>query len=110
MAAVGIAEGTSHVNWRLLAKILLWWIVGFCLTMVTTSALIAQGKIIGPIHLGCAQAQVFEARYMLKAKALLFEVEGLQCSRRSSFDNACTCLTSLCELSGHTEKSQPGCL
>ena len=44
VAAVGIAEGTSHVNWRLLAKILLWWIVGFCLTMVTTSALIAQGN------------------------------------------------------------------
>lgn len=44
VTAVGIAEGTSHVNWRLLAKILMWWIVGFCLTMVTTSALIAQGK------------------------------------------------------------------
>ncbi|KAL0049121.1 hypothetical protein WJX82_007032 [Trebouxia sp. C0006] len=43
VAAVGIAEGVSHVNWRLLAKILLWWVAGFCLTMVATSALIAQG-------------------------------------------------------------------
>ncbi|KAL0049305.1 hypothetical protein WJX82_010880 [Trebouxia sp. C0006] len=43
VAAVGLAEGTSHVNWRLLAKILLWWVAGFCLTMVATSALIAQG-------------------------------------------------------------------
>ncbi|DBA95223.1 TPA: Na+/Pi symporter, variant 2 [Trebouxia sp. C0006] len=42
VAAVGIAEGVSHVNWRLLAKILLWWVAGFCLTMVATSALIAQ--------------------------------------------------------------------
>ena len=74
VAAVGIAEGTSHVNWRLLAKILLWWIVGFCLTVATTCALIAQGKSLGPVDLGCAQAQVIEAHNMLKAKALLFEV------------------------------------
>ena len=46
VAAVGIAEGVSHVNWRLLAKILLWWVAGFCLTMVATSALIAQGESI----------------------------------------------------------------
>lgn len=45
VTAVGIAEGTSHVNWRLLAKILMWWIVGFCLTMLSTSALIAQGEV-----------------------------------------------------------------
>ncbi len=44
VAAVGIAEGVSHVNWRVLAKILLWWVAGFCLTMVATSALIAQGE------------------------------------------------------------------
>ncbi|DBA68444.1 TPA: hypothetical protein ACH3X2_013739 [Trebouxia sp. C0005] len=43
VAAVGIAEGVSHVNWRLLAKILLWWVAGFCLTMGATSALFAQG-------------------------------------------------------------------
>jgi len=46
VAAVGIAEGVSHVNWGLLAKILLWWLAGFCLTMVATSALIAQGESI----------------------------------------------------------------
>ena len=46
VAAVGIAEGVSHVNWRLLAKILLWWVAGFCLTMIATSALIAQGESI----------------------------------------------------------------
>ena len=77
VAAVGIAEGTSHVNWRLLAKILLWWIVGFCLTVVTTSALIAQGTVVGSSHL-CVMLKpnslIFEARNMLKAKALLSKV------------------------------------
>ena len=46
VAAVGLAEGTSHVNWRLLAKILVWWVAGFCLTMVATSALVAQGQLL----------------------------------------------------------------
>ena len=44
--AVGLVEGTSHVNWRVLNKIVLWWIVGFCLVMLTTSLLVAQGNAL----------------------------------------------------------------
>lgn len=46
VTAVGLVEGTSHINWRVLNKILLWWIVGFCLVMLTTSLLVAQGDAL----------------------------------------------------------------
>ena len=46
VVAVGLAEGTSHVNWGLLGTILLWWIVGFGVVIMLTGALTAQGKLV----------------------------------------------------------------
>ena len=49
VTAVGLVEGSSHVNWKMLFSMLLWWTVGFALVMVCTSALVAQGHL----HLHC---------------------------------------------------------
>ena len=45
VVAVGFAEGTQHVNWKLLGSILLWWISGFGLVLLVTCALVAQGNL-----------------------------------------------------------------
>ena len=45
MVAVGLAEGTSHVNWSLLRTILLWWVVGFGVVIMLTGAFVSQGKL-----------------------------------------------------------------
>ena len=45
VVGVGLAEGTSHVNWSMLGTILLWWIVGFGAVIMLTAAFIAQGKL-----------------------------------------------------------------
>jgi phosphate/sulfate permease len=53
VVAVGLVEGPSHVNWKLLTKIVLWWVAGFAVVMLATAAVIAQG-IIGPtVILAC---------------------------------------------------------
>ena len=44
MVAVGLVEGPSHVNWKLLTKIVLWWVAGFVVVMLATAAVIAQGN------------------------------------------------------------------
>ena len=55
VTAVGVAEGTSHVNWRMLARILLWWITGFVIVLLATSVLVAQGHCLGQMRGGvCA--------------------------------------------------------
>ncbi|KAL3131924.1 hypothetical protein ABBQ38_007627 [Trebouxia sp. C0009 RCD-2024] len=43
--AVGLVEGARHVNWRMLALILKWWILGFGVFVGGTAALITQGKL-----------------------------------------------------------------
>lgn len=44
VSAVGLAEGSSHINWKLLGKTWLWWIAGYGLVLLFTSLLVAQGK------------------------------------------------------------------
>ncbi len=44
VVAVGLVEGPSHVNWKLLTKIVLWWVAGFVVVMLATAAVIAQGN------------------------------------------------------------------
>ena len=46
MVAVGLAEGTSHLNWSLLGTILLWWSAGSGVTIMLTAAFVAQGKLV----------------------------------------------------------------
>ncbi|DBA79484.1 TPA: hypothetical protein ACH3X2_007754 [Trebouxia sp. C0005] len=43
VVAVGLMEGPSHVDWKLLTKIVLWWVAGFVVVMLATAAVIAQG-------------------------------------------------------------------
>ncbi|DBB04957.1 TPA: Na+/Pi symporter [Trebouxia sp. C0006] len=43
VAAVGLVEGSSHVNWKKVFSLLVWWIVGFAVVMGSTSLVIAQG-------------------------------------------------------------------
>lgn len=42
--AVGLVEGIQHVNWRRLATILTWWILGFAAVILATAVFVAQGK------------------------------------------------------------------
>ena len=44
VVAVGLVEGPSHINCKLLAKIVLWWVAGFVVVMLATAAVIAQGN------------------------------------------------------------------
>ena len=43
--AVGLVEGIRHVNWRMVASILTWWILGFAALILGTALLVAQGKL-----------------------------------------------------------------
>ncbi len=40
VVAVGLVEGPSHVHWKLLTKIVLWWVAGFAVVMLATAAVI----------------------------------------------------------------------
>ena len=44
VVAIGLVEGSSHVNWKLLCTTLLWWAVGFFVTIVVTALCVAQGQ------------------------------------------------------------------
>ena len=44
VTAVGLAEGSSHVNWKKVQATLVWYAVGFAAVMVSTYGLVAQGK------------------------------------------------------------------
>lgn len=46
VAAVGLAEGSSHVNWKKLRDMLVWWILGFTAVMLSTWGLVAQGDLL----------------------------------------------------------------
>ena len=41
--SVGLAEGSSHVNWKKIRYTIVWWAVGFGVVMLCTVALVAQG-------------------------------------------------------------------
>lgn len=41
--SVGLAEGSSHVNWKKVRYTIVWWAVGFGVVMLCTSVLVAQG-------------------------------------------------------------------
>ncbi|DBA79742.1 hypothetical protein WJX77_004526 [Trebouxia sp. C0004] len=56
VAAVGLAEGSSHVNWKKVWSILVWWIVGFAVVMGSTSLVIAQGMYAPSIAGAAASA------------------------------------------------------
>lgn len=43
VCSVGLAEGSSHVNWRKVRYTVVWWAAGFAIVMVSTAALVAQG-------------------------------------------------------------------
>jgi len=43
VTSVGFAEGYSHVNWKKLAAILVWWFLGFFCVLLAMYALVAQG-------------------------------------------------------------------
>ena len=53
MVAVGLAEGTSRVNLKLLGMTLLWWAAGFFIVIGVTAMFVAQGQpaaILSHVH------------------------------------------------------------
>ena len=44
--SVGLAEGSSHVNWKKVRYTIVWWAVGFGVVMLCTSVLVAQGTFV----------------------------------------------------------------
>ena len=49
--AVGLVEGTRHVNWRMLVSILKWWVLGYAAVIAGTAALVFQGKLLPTCHM-----------------------------------------------------------
>ena len=43
--AVGLAEGLSHVNWRKVLTIVLWWIGSLIPVFLAAAAVLAQGTL-----------------------------------------------------------------
>ena len=50
VTAVGLAEGSSHINRTMLLSTLRWCLVGFALVLLCTSALVAQGHFLAQAH------------------------------------------------------------
>lgn len=47
--ALGLAEGASHVNWRKMAIMILWFFGSIIPIFLTTAALLAQGMALCPV-------------------------------------------------------------
>ena len=54
VVAIGMVEGITHVNWKLLFTMLLWWGLGFFLIIAFTAACAAQGQLLIWILLFCS--------------------------------------------------------